>query len=408
MPLFCTLKNEYIGTNTPPADRFENRGYPLMFEGKNKHMFFLDPEDTTKTVQKFYGAPLSVAHGALCYNPSLPSGQQYYNNDTGNAIDIFGPIKRFEVGEPTLITFGGSFRMFKKLEVNDHKIDVVSTQVQVQEETQLSVDIGNVVNNPLSHGGKFQVITGLNVQHHKITPNYNQFTLPNETTLSLEGSSSTGITQRTVTVHRITSVSGHTINTTSTVFTIPSTSHSFSITKGSDVADTKITLSNTKGSNTVDTSFNLRYGENISISYNSNVIAISATNTHSVNHTFSATADSNVGKITLNKANSSGTTGTSFTISSGTGISITGSETNLTITNSSTNTDTKCTSEANHYTPSGTEHNGNLVRGITYDSKGHITNIVRTTSVNDIRVVTALPSDAGSYPNTLFLVTGGG
>lgn len=404
MPLFCTLANQYAGTNTPTANKFENRGYPLMFEGKNKHMFFLDPEDTTKTVQKFYGAPLSVYHEAEIYNPNtIPSS---YYQDLGADIDPLTSV-RYEVGAGT-VGFGSSFRAITRLEVNDHQIRVQTNRIAIPYETRLTLGSSTPTKNTLSHGGDFQVITGLNLDNHKITPNYNQFTLPNETTLSLKGSSSTGVTQRTVTVHRITSVSGHTINTTSTVFTIPSTSHSFSITKGSDVADTKITLSNTKGSNTVDTSFNLRYGANISISYNSNVIAISATNTHSVNHTFSATANSNVGKITLNKANSSGTTGTTFTISSGTGISITGSGTNLTITNSSTNTDTKCTSEANHYTPSGTAHNGNLVRGITYDSKGHITNIVRTTSVNDIRVVTALPSDAGSYPNTLFLVTGGG
>ena len=50
MPLFCTLKSTYTGTNVPPIEKFSNNGYPLLFEPVKKHLFYANPDDNTGSV----------------------------------------------------------------------------------------------------------------------------------------------------------------------------------------------------------------------------------------------------------------------------------------------------------------------------------------------------------------------
>lgn len=481
MPLFCTLATQYAGTNTPPANKFENRGYPLMFERKNKHMFFLDPEDTTKTVQKFYGAPLSVAHGALCCNPSLPSAQQYYNSDTGDAIDIFGPNKSFEVDEPTSkITFGGTFRMFKKIVVNDHKIDVVSTRVQVQNETQLSVALGNVTNNTLSHGGNFQVITGLNVQDHNITPNYNQFTLPTETPVTItdvhaaddypdnggnfrivynirkllsdgshvirkyyndvylpefdlkllnssgnnvnyssnpllyyigEPTLEFGFTSNGIwsSIKKIKFVGAHyyankdylSIDVNTDVYHAAEHAGAIYNVTSNSVSTKQVRLANGDFYGAKETKlFSIYVDSSMSVSY-TGTNDLSFTAKHGSTH--EAALSGTTMQITKNGISGTSTTNL-WTIKSGTGINVSGSGTELTISNTSLNS---------HYSHGITVTSG---KSKITDSSSDIANLVtwQTGTANnvgpvyDIKVVSALPSDAGLHPNTLYLVTGGG
>lgn len=513
MPLFCTLKNQYAGTNTPPADRFVDRGYPLMFEGKNKHMFFLDPEDTTKTVQKFYGAPLDVAHGALCYNNSLPSGQQYYNDDTGNDIDIFGPIKRFEVAEPTSIMFGGSFRMFKKLEVNDHKINVVTTQVRVQEETQLSINafsFTTVHTDQLKHEDNISLLNDISVSNHKITKHLRQIKLPSETPVTItdrrvgdDYPSNGGSFQIVHDIRKESANGSHEISNLINDVYLPE--------YHLNLLDSSQNVINETGSTNLGSDPYLAFwekdnsgdGTNLTINKikfndctwtrSSNIISIKPT--HNALHTLTTTSNSFQGNIQLSGTGCSGNiilTGSAGVTVRSTGSSIIisapqNTDTNLstistnnttylvgksaqpsTSTNTSTgygNPDVYMNSGnlyAKHFyatTPNAGVWNQDMAAAIeiTGNDSGSQTPIFRVKTptgkkcqlefcekfdtmrlyksgsyaefpdsgingkipistahssndssklVKDIRVVTALPSDAGSYPNTLFLVTG--
>ncbi len=428
MPLFCTLKNQYAGTNTPSADRFVNRGYPLMFEKDNKHMFYLDPEDATKTVQKFYGAPLSVTHEAEIYDPNVVPSTRY--EDLGNDISPLSPDIKYEVGAGT-VGFGSSFRTITKLEVNDHQIRVQTNRIQIPYETQLSLGTQELIPiKTLNHKDKFNIITGLTVKSHKITPTYTQCILPTETTLTVTSSAisndypSNGGLFRIM--HSINAVSNHTFNCNYAYVYLPSFDLKLLNRYGTEINYSNnmvcyaeeptldfgyLQKSSTSSTGTWRSIKKIKFiGAIYCVSSNCLSIDVNTVQNHAANHTFSVSN----GNVTLNNTDNYGESSSSFNIAAGNGISITGSGTTLTITNSKPdvnhNTDTKCTSAANHYTPSGTAHNGNLVKGITYDSKGHITNVVRTTSVDDICVVSALPSWAGNaaYANTLFLVTGGG
>lgn len=152
MPLFCTLSSAYTGTTTPSSTSFENRGYPLMFETSKKHMFFVDPGDnkSTKTVHKFYGAPLSI-------NPTV-SG--------------------------SVLSHGDSFVAVSNISVNDHNITQHLNVLNLPNETNLSLGRSTTSVSP-SHGGSFTTISSVSVSNHQITPTYCTVNLPNETPLTI-------------------------------------------------------------------------------------------------------------------------------------------------------------------------------------------------------------------------------
>lgn len=501
MPLFCTLASAYTGENTPTPTTFENRGYPLMFETSKKHMFFVDPGDnkSTKTVHKFYGAPLSVVHSYW----SVRNRMELFTNEFYE--EPFGYLPgsmRNDIATATL-EHESEFSVISEIKVNDHAINAKYATLKLPRETTLS--LGSTPSSTVSpsHGGNFSVINSIKVSNHKITPQYKTVWLPNETKLSIGTASLLNYISakhgESFTVIGDLDVSNHTITPINSVINLPE-SYLYATCKASMkynsilhkfywvVYGAYINMKN-ESKNVL-----LQQGNNISITcgteYNTesnnilignevgNTITISATNTHSANHTFSASASSNVGTITLNNTDSSGDNSTSFTITGTNGINVTASSTNINISSpynasvktQKTNSTTYLSGKLTTSDEIGWEYvndrvymkNGVLYskdeRTLTVTSAGvvevgkyidfhsanfgtndsqdyccrlqddstsariiklpnnagtlpvsnHHTSNSANILVTDIRVVTSLPSNAASYPNTLFLVTGGG
>ena len=121
-----------------------------------------------------------------------------------------------------------------------------------------------------------------------------------------------------------------------------------------------------------DATLNIAAGTGISVSATSGTITIANTvaNTHLKNFLDIQAAGTSVVKYTQDSDKT-------LKFVAGSNVTLTPNATNGTITISSTdtNTDTKVTSEANHYRPSGgtAKTNGNVLTSVTCDTTGHVT-----------------------------------
>ena len=163
MPLFCTLKSTYTGTNVPPIEKFSNNGYALLFEPVNKHLFYANPDDNT--VNKFYCAPLSKATPAAKIMKTIP------------------------------VSLGGSFDVQISTSVSDHVIADNLATIKINKETSVTstgslsenqnLTWGSNVNIPISiktggtNGHELSLNTGTltmpanpNTDNHKATHNF--------------------------------------------------------------------------------------------------------------------------------------------------------------------------------------------------------------------------------------------
>lgn len=511
MPLFCTLANQFTTTTTPDPDIFENKGYPLMFETKNKHMFFVDPgedlnDEDKRIVHKFYGAPLSVIHSSITYNgtnyslaPMLPSNLGF--------ITPSSCTNRYKYNYN--VSFGQSFNVISRIVVSDHKINANFCSVILPNETTLSLGRSTSSITP-KHGESFDVVSSLSVSNHKITPTYTTVNLP-ESYLYASSyhqfiTSSHGLIYAKKGAYLFTKneekniklLIGDNIDITvgseynpPGILSIGNTGSSITISANNDhIAEHGATSNNETDPVLIMTNngFNgdeetdmwqLVGGGATTITGKNRIITISSVNDHSVSHDTQFSGKT----LQLTKNGSSGTSLLNmFTFNAGNGIDISISGKTVTFNNTKPNTDENVRSfvtDNNKFYISGkTSNQTNLVstenisnkafvdsgviysnneRTLTVTSAGvveagryidfHLENFATNDSkdyccrlqddssssrvvklpnnggtlpvsnehsknsankiVTDIRVVTALPSDAGSYPNTLFLVTGG-
>lgn len=475
MPLFCTLANQFATTTTPEPTLFENKGYPLMFETKQRHMFFVDPgedlnDEGKRIVHKFYGAPLSVLHAAITNNGTNYGLSNMRQTDLG-FIEPASSLNRFKYHYN--VSFGQSFNVISKITVNDHKINPIFCAVTLPNETQLS--LGRSTSSiTAKHGESFEVVSSLSVSNHNITPTYTTVNIPESylytsafITISAIGSSSNILLRKHAganiklmnETNFITLKSGNNINIISgseyndklvsignevgNTITISATNtHSVEhgaemVTASASTSGKTINLTNTysTGDGALKL-FSIIPGNNVYMEFSDNNrdITINSFNTHVVTHVFTASADSSNKFVSMHLSNAGTNPNYSpLNIKGGTGINVTGSGDTFTITNSSTNTDTKLSTISNTITsyligkstkPSTSSIDTStgytnpsvfMKSGILYSdnsrtivSKVHNSNpAANNLIVHDIRVVTALPSNASQYPNTLFLVTGG-
>lgn len=285
MPLFCTLKATYTGTNIPPIEKFSNNGYPLLFEPVNKHLFYANPDDNT--VNKFYCAPLSKVRESV-----------------------------IKMGEVIDVSVGGSFNVQESTSVNDHAITDKCKKVTISKETSVtstgslsanqSLTWGSTVNIPIS------IKTG-GTNGHELSLNTGTLTMP---------------------------ANPNTDNHKAT--------HDFIIRTVVDPYVGKlynINLSNTGsiGDGSEKTSsFTIIPGNNITLSNTPNSITISATNTHTVTHGASIDATTpNSPILQLTKNGSSGNSTTNLWTLQGAGVTtISAYRNNIVISSTDTNTHT--------------------------------------------------------------------
>lgn len=492
MPLFCTLKNQYAGTNTPSADRFVNRGYPLMFEKDNKHMFYLDPEDETKTVQKFYGAPLTIQHNGTTYDgtkyslaPMIAANGINYVGAGCCASSLFYNYN---------VDFGQSFNVISKIHVSDHLINAEFCGITLPRETQLSTfSTTTVFVEPLKHEGTISFVTGITVSNHMITTQKQRIKLPSETPITIKTTPvaddypSNGdffriiynVTKSSTNSHEITQ-QYHYVNLPEYHLGLLDSSQNVISETGNDTDGNSPYLRFWEKCHTDD-------GSDVTIdkikfndckwARSSNILSI--TPKHNASHTLSTTSNTAQGNIRLSGAGCSG----NVILKGSGGVTVRSNGSTITI-NAPTNTDYRVYTNSTDSTVylsgktttlqhTGQEyindkvymsngvlysnnervisvnesdgvvevgkyldfhtagHFGNNTNGEDYaarlqdltESKRDITlpanggtlpvsNEHSSNSagklVTDIRIVTSLPSDASSYPTTLFLVTGGG
>lgn len=121
-----------------------------------------------------------------------------------------------------------------------------------------------------------------------------------------------------------------------------------------------------------DATLNIAAGTGISISATSGTITIANTvaNTHLKNFLDIQAAGTSVVKYTQDSDKT-------LKFVAGSNVTLTPNAANgtITIASTDTNTDTKVTSEANHYKPSGgtAKTNGNVITSVTCDTAGHVT-----------------------------------
>lgn len=443
MPLFCTLASAYTGENTPSSTTFENRGYPLMFETSKKHMFFVDPGDnkSTKTVHKFYGAPLSLKN-------SFPS----------SAINL---------------GFGGLFASLNTLNVSDHEIKQIWNYYQLPNETQLSLGRSTTSVSP-SHGDSFTTISSVSVSNHKITPTYCTVNLPAETPLTIASNNVTddypdngGSFQI---MYSITKNSSHSFTWHYNDVFLPEFDLKLLNSAGNEIKygpasyfDDEPTLEFGYMQDSIWSSIKKIKFRGAQYCKTSSELEINIVQKHSANHVFSASVPStNNGKITLSSADSAGVNSTSFYLYGGNGIKVSKIGSNLlsishdimvgtdycsggSFTDYTSNKDSflsfatgeatlnfgnyelifrgsilqkgnpsnKFIIDTSHYNHGIDIYNGEAF--ITNDPSDSV-NLVTWQNgsangvgpVYDIKVVSSLPSDAASHPHTLYLVTGGG
>ena len=498
MPLFCTLKATYTGTNVPPIEKFSNNGYPLLFEPVNKHLFYANPDDNT--VNKFYCAPLS---------------KELARTTTGETIDV---------------SVGGSFDVQDSTSVSDHVIMDNKKTVKINKETSVtstgslsanqSLTWGSTVNIPISiknegtnghelslRTGKLTMPANPNTDNHKATHNFIIKELSNhssevkveEIVLTNTGSNSDGSANNA----RFLIESGNNVNITKSndnqikisADDTHAATHGGSIdtiTGGSAI----LQLTNNGSDGTKTTNLWTLQGAGVTtISAFRNNVVISSIDSHVATHGASIdTATANSPILQLTKNGSSGNDITNLWTLKGSG-STTVSASSNTVTISSTDASVRTVSTPNKVYLSGKTtsnnstgneyvnssvymNNGSLYSKHFYattpntgnwgtsvaaaldikgNDSGSQTPIFRVTSntygncqleycekfgvmrlyrngkytefpnwnidgkipistthnqnavntlVHDIRVVSALPSNAASYPNTLFLVTG--
>lgn len=474
MPLFCTLANQFATTTTPEPTLFENKGYPLMFETKQKHMFFVDPgedlnDEGKRIVHKFYGAPLSVLHAAITYNGGTNYGLSIMRATNLGFIEPASSLNRYKYHYN--VSFGQSFNVISKITVNDHKINPIFCAVTLPNETQLSLGRSTSLITA-KHGESFEVVSSLSVSNHNITPTYTTVNIPESYLYT-----STFTTSYVIDNILFKNYAGANIKLMNeTKFITLKSGDNISIISGSEYNDeyfvrfgnevgNTVTISatnthsvehgaemvtasaSTSGktinlTNTYSTGygalklFSIIPGNNVYMEFSDNNrdITINSYNTHVVTHVFTASADSSNKFVSMHLSNAGTNPNYSpLNIKGGTGINVTGSGDTFTITNSSTNTDTKLSTISNTITsyligkstkPSTSSIDTStgytnpsvfMNSGILYSdnsrtivSKVHDSNpAANNLIVHDIRVVTALPSNASQYPNTLFLVTGG-
>lgn len=284
MPLFCTLKSTYTGTNIPPIEKFSNNGYPLLFEPVNKHLFYANPDDNT--VNKFYCAPLSKPE-----------------------------IDTIKIGETINVSTGGSFNVQESTSVDDHVITDNKKTVKINKETSVTTAPQVVFENQdLTWGSNVIIPVSIKTggtNGHKLSLGMGKLTMPaNPNTDNHKATHS---------------------------FIINATAN-----QSSEVKEIVLTNTGSNGDGSTNNAhFFIESGNNVNITKsNDQQIKINATNTHTVTHGASIdTAIANSPILQLTNNGSSGNTTTDLWTLQGAGATIVTSSSN-TVTISSTDTNT--------------------------------------------------------------------
>ena len=283
MPLFCTLKSTYTGTKVPPIEKFENNGYPLLFEPVNKHLFYANPDDNT--VNKFYCAPLSKANGRR----------------GGKTIDV---------------SDGGSFVVQISTSVSDHVIADNLATIEINKETSVTSTGSLSANQSLTWGSTVNIpisIKNEGTNGHALSLNTGTLTMPaNPNTDN----------------HRAT----HNFIISTKVDPYAGKLYAINLSNTGSIGD---------GSEKTS-SFTIIPGNNITLSNTNNSITISATNTHKVTHGASidtTTANSPILQLTNNGSSGNDTTNL-WTLKGSGSTTVSASSNTITINSTDTNTHT--------------------------------------------------------------------
>lgn len=284
MPLFCTLKSTYTGTNVPPIEKFSNNGYPLLFEPVNKHLFYANPDDNT--VNKFYCAPLSKANGRR----------------GGKTIDV---------------SDGGSFVVQISTSVSDHIIADNLATIEINKETSVTTAPQVVFENQdLTWGSNVIIPVSIKTggtNGHKLSLGMGKLTMPaNPNTDNHKATHS---------------------------FIINATAN-----QSSEVKEIVLTNTGSNGDGSTNNAhFFIESGNNVNITKsNDQQIKINATNTHTVTHGASidtTTANSPILQLTKNGSNGNDTTNL-WTLQGAGVTTISAYRNNIVISSTDTNTHT--------------------------------------------------------------------
>ena len=343
MPLFCTLKSTYTGTKVPRIEKFENNGYPLLFEPVNKHLFYANPDD--KTVNKFYCAPLSKGNGRLSSKTIDVSAGGLFDVQISTSVRdhvITDNVATIEINKETSVTSTGSLSANQNLTWGSNVNIPISIKTGGTNGHELSLNTGtltmpanpNTDNHKATHSFIINETRNQSSELKEIVltnTGSNGDGSPNNSHFFIESGSNVNITKSNDKQIKISATNTHTV------------SHGINcVDQQSDEVTVQLTNNGEYGNKTTDLLTIVGDGATSIGSPRPDILWISSKDSHAASHGASidtTTANSPILQITNNGRNGTETTDL-WTLKGSGATTVSASSNTVTINSTDTNTHT--------------------------------------------------------------------